>query len=163
MFMGDCGQTRERLLRSVCNDPKRVGLTIGDTGQGPVLAGRFGGLADGFDLLGGEVALGPGRRRHGVSVGLEDGVEREPFVGDVWHQYTSSSSSPPAPTRTISPLLARSLAACTMAICACSTSRRRTGPMVSMSSRMILAARSLMLEKNMSRRLSEAPFSASAS
>ena len=35
--------------------------------------------------------------------------------------------------------------------------------MLSMSSRMILAARSLMLEKNISRRLSEAPFSARAS
>ena len=54
----------------------------------------------------------------------------------------------------ISPLLARSLATLTMRICASSTSLRRTGPMASMSSRRILPARSLMLEKKTSRNVS---------
>src|SRR6185503_12949165 len=104
-------------------------------------------------------ALGPRCAGDHVPAAVEDGVEVELLgvrLGDdlAGHQYTSSSSSPPAPTSTISPLLARSLATCTMAIWACSTSRRRTGPMLSMSSRMILAARSDMLVKNISRRLS---------
>ena len=63
----------------------------------------------------------------------------------------------------ISPLLARSLATLTMRICASSTSFRRTGPIASMSSRRILPARSLMLEKKTSRSESVAPLSASAS
>ncbi|MNN60428.1 hypothetical protein D3C81_1756100 [compost metagenome] len=60
----------------------------------------------------------------------------------------------------MSPRAARSLATWTMVIWAASTSLRRTGPMDSMSSRMIFEARSDMLEKNMSRRDSEAPLSA---
>src|SRR6185312_12286195 len=123
--------------------------------------------ADVLDLVGGIAAPGPGRGGDHLAGGFEDRAEQEflvrAFGGRLAHQYTNSSSSPPAPTRTISPLLARSLATCTMAIWACSTSRRRTGPMVSMSSRMILAARSLMLVKNISRSASEAPLSARAS
>ncbi|MNR05958.1 hypothetical protein D3C85_1220110 [compost metagenome] len=52
------------------------------------------------------------------------------------------------------------MATWTMVIWAASTSLRRTGPMDSMSSRMIFEARSDMLEKNISRKESEAPFSA---
>src|SRR5258705_247417 len=44
----------------------------------------------------------------------------------------------------ISPLLARSLAALTMRICASSTSLSRTGPRASISSRRIFPARSLL-------------------
>src|SRR5258705_247416 len=63
----------------------------------------------------------------------------------------------------ISPLLARSLAALTMRICASSTSLSRTGPRASISSRTIFLARSLMLEKKPSLNESVAPFSERAS
>src|SRR6185437_11485979 len=95
-----------------------------------------------------------------VALGAELGVEG--VFGRRCHQYTSSSS-PCLLAIMISPLLARSLATLTMRICASSTSLRRTGPIASMSSRRILPARSLMLEKNTSRRLSVEPLSASAS
>src|SRR5262249_26391955 len=95
-----------------------------------------------------------------IAVGAELRVEGE-FVRRA-HQYTNSSS-PCLLAIMISPLLARSLATLTMRICASSTSLSRTGPMASMSSRRILPARSLMLEKKTSRSVSVAPLSASAS
>src|SRR5258708_28324377 len=168
MLVSDLRQPGEGLAGGRGDHRQRLGLALGDAGQRLGLTLGLGGLADRLHLFRGVAALGPRARGQHMAGRIEDRVEAELLVrnllgDDADHQYTSSSSSPPAPTRTIAPLLARSLATCTMAIWACSTSRRRTGPMVSMSSRMILAARSLMLEKNMSRRASEAPFSASAS
>src|SRR5690606_6396682 len=79
----------------------------------------------------------------------ELGIKHE-FGGDNHsglHPQSFSSSSPPPSARIMSPLSASSWAILTISICASSTSRSRTGPIASISSRRILAARSDMLVK----------------
>src|SRR5262249_24550676 len=134
---------------------------LGGANRGGILAFGAGGDGQAVQFLGGQgLALARPRRGGGLVGGaLEFGVEGEFRRA---HQYTSSSSALP-PAIMISPLLARSLATLTMRICASSTSFRRTGPIDSMSSFRILPARSLMLEKKVSRSPSVAPLSASAS
>src|SRR5476649_75585 len=137
---------------------------LGRVGLGVVLAFQAGEGLEIVQFLGGEGLLlaRPGGRRAAIFGAGEFGIEGEAvrrIVGRFAHQYTSSSSAPP-PEIMISPLLARSLATLTMRIWASSTSFRRTGPIASISSRKILPARSLMLEKKTSRSPSVAPFSA---
>src|SRR5215469_16425643 len=138
-------------------DAALQGLDVAGLGAGLALHAGLG--LDAFQFLGGEGLLlaGAGGRRLAVFLAQELGVECEFVLRG--HQYTSSSSPLP-PEIMISPLLARSFATLTMRIWASSTSFRHTGPMASMSSRRILPARSLMLEKKTSRRPSVAPFSA---